>query len=154
MKKNTITILLILLSIVCQPTNISAQQTSGLASSFTGKWTGYWTSPKGYLYLAQMELASTGNNVVEGKIDWTLVKSPPDMVQTRLGLKGTEFIKGSYYPASRIMTFEGTKKNDPDTVIGLDKYKLILAENDAALGGITWNHGSWDGLFGLTRSGN
>jgi hypothetical protein len=28
---------------------------------------------------------------------------------------------------------------------------LILAENGAALGGITWNHGSWGGLLGLLR---
>ena len=152
--KKTITTLLILLSIVCQMTTSIAQQTSGTETSFTGKWTGYWTSPNGYIYLAQMDITTNGNNVVEGRINWTLVKSLPDLDQTRLGLKGTEFIKGSYYPASRIMTFEGTKKDDPDTVIGLDKYKLILAENNAALGGITWNHGAWDGLFGLTRSGN
>jgi len=47
---------------------------------------------------------------------------------------------------------DGYDKTDPNQILGLDKYRLILADNSAALGGITWDHGPWRGLLGLARS--
>lgn len=155
MKKVNLSFLLLLISISCHPIDTIAQQASGgTSSTLSGNWTGNWTSPSGYIYLAQMRLVAAGNNSVEGEINWTLVKSPPQMDQTRLGLAGKEFVSGRYDPASRILSIEGIRKDDPLNVIGLDKYTLVLSETGAALGGITWNHGGGDGLLGLTRSAN
>ena len=53
--------------------------------------------------------------------------------------------------ASRVLALEGYRKEDPLGVIGLDTYRLLLAENDLALAGMTANHGDWQGRFWATR---
>jgi len=115
-----------------------------------GTWRGNWTEPSGYIYHAEVHLKAT-DSTVDGSINWTLMKSPRTAEQSKLGLTGVEYVHGKFDPSSRVLTFEGYKKDDPNSILGLDKYKLILADNDKVMGGITWNHGSWTALLSLTR---
>ena len=118
-----------------------------------GTWNGQWSSPSGYIYDARMQLESGSGGTIHGQIHWTLQKSPAAEEQAKLGMTGVELVRGSYDPASRVLTFDGYDKTDSNSILGLDKYRLLLADNANVLGGITWNHGSWRGVFNLTRAG-
>jgi hypothetical protein len=131
-----------------------AASTQNQSSSIGGVWEGDWISPSGYWYHAEVHLQATSDRLVKGQIDWTLKKSPRPEEQSKLGLTGVEFVKGSYDPASRVLVLDGYDKTDPNVILGLDKYRLLLAENNTVLGGITWDNGSWRGLFGLSRKPN
>lgn len=145
---------LLLLSIVVVSWNLTAQQTARMAAPYSGSWSGQWSNEKDYIYLADMTLRTAGNGGVEGQIVWTLFMSPLESDDNRIGLTATEFVRGSYDTSSKILTIEGYSKDDPQGIIGLDLYKLILAENGAAMGGITRNNNTWRGLIGFSRAGN
>ena len=121
------------------------------ASPANGAWRGTWTEPSGFIYLAEMHLKVASDSTIDGYINWTLNKLPRPAEQSKLGLTGVEYVRGKYDPQSRVLTFEGYKKDDANGILGLDKYKLILADNDKVIGGITWNHGTWTALFSLVR---
>ncbi|HWR01367.1 MAG TPA: hypothetical protein VN371_05840 [Chlorobaculum sp.] len=141
---------LILLSILCLPL-ISFTTGESTPSQIRGTWSGQWKSPSGSIYTGIMTLVPTGDRTVEGRINWTMNRSPGAEEQSRLEMTGIEFVRGSYDPENRVLSLEGYARNDPKIILGLDKYRLILPENSAAIGGVTWNHGSWKGLFGLLR---
>lgn len=115
------------------------------------RWKGTWTDSEGYLYHAKVKFEVTVESKVKGIISWTLVKSPRHGEQAKLGRTGREFVEGSYDEKTRVLSFAGHKKNDPHNVIGLDRYRLFLAENNKVIGGITWDHGTWRGLCSLIR---
>ncbi|MCE5193870.1 MAG: hypothetical protein LLF28_00180 [Nitrospiraceae bacterium] len=121
------------------------------ATNLNGTWRGTWYSPKGYVYFAEMHLDVSPDGIISGDIIWTMNNSPQDSDITKIGLKGTEYIRGTYNTQSRVLIFEGYRKDDPNIVIGLDKYRLILSDNNQVIGGITSNHGDWRGLFSLVR---
>ncbi len=50
-----------------------------------------------------------------------------------------------------MLEMEGYKEDDPNDVISLDKYRLVLTEDNKTLAGATWNHGQWRGGLSLTR---
>ncbi len=114
-------------------------------------WKGNWVSPKGFLYTANARLRVAQNFSVEGEISWVLERSPREEDKPKLGLGATEYVRGSYDPRARILRLEGYRKDDPNQVIGLDKYHLVLADSNQVLGGITWDHGTWQGLISLVR---
>ena len=115
------------------------------------RWKGTWTDSEGYLFHAKVKFEVTEEGKVKGVISWTLVKSPRHGEQSKLGRTGRESVEGSYDEKTRILSFAGHKKDDPYNVIGLDKYRLFLAENNKVIGGITWDHGTWRGLCSLVR---
>ena len=103
-------------------------------------WKGYWISPKGFLFTANVRLRIAQNNSVEGEIAWVMERSPREEDKPKLGLSATEHVRGSYDPRARVLRLEGYRKDDPNQVIGLDKYHLVLADSNQVLGGITWDH--------------
>lgn len=123
-------------------------------AEFVGNWQGQWINPSGHVYHAEMQLSSTSDGSILGKIQWTLKQSPRAEEQSKLEMTGTEFISGTYDPANKLLVFEGISKTDPNNILGLDKYKLLLADNGNVMGGITWNNGSWRGVFSLVRTGS
>lgn len=137
--------LLLLLYLLVVPLTAFAQ------GPLDGTWGGIWLSPSGYVYLAEMRLKVDNSGSLEGEIKWILKESPRAEEQSKLGMTGTEFVRGSFDAKNRLVSFDGYRKDDPNQILGLDKYRLILAENGIVLGGITWNHGAWTGLFSLSR---
>lgn len=152
MKKSWIQMVFLAFALALLPQGTVAQETSKSNAEFAGNWQGEWIDASGYLYHAQMQLTAGSGNAILGKIEWTLEKSPSADEQTKLGMTGTEFIAGTYDSASRVLTFRGVSKSDPNNILGLDEYKILLATNANVLGGITLNNGSWRGLISLTRS--
>ncbi len=129
-------------------TGVEAEEPHVLAHG----WKGTWTDADGYLFSARATFEVSEENKITGEIRWTLFKSPRHGEQAKLGRTGTEYVRGEFDPNTRIITFAGYKKADPHGVIGLDRYKLLLADNDRVIGGITWDHGSWRGLCSFTRN--
>ncbi len=152
MKTVILRILLIALAFALLPLASLAQDSSASTADFAGNWKGRWSDAAGYFYSADMQLKAGSDGAILGKINWTLLESPNADEQGKLGMTGIEFVHGKYDPASRVLTFEGVSKTDPDNILGLDKYKLLLADNGNVMGGITLNNGSWRGVFTVTRA--
>lgn len=119
-------------------------------AALAATWQGEWTRP-GYVYVAELHMTVSPQNVVDGNIRWTLRQTPVAGAQSKIGLAGTEYIRGAYLPAARLLRFDGYKKDDPNVILGLDKYRLALSDDDKAIGGIAWANGDWAGRFSLSR---
>ena len=120
---------------------------SAEASSVAGDWSGFWASLDGYFYTAELSLEMTEDGGVQGQIVWTLDQSPRKEESAKLGLTGIEYVRGTFDPASGVLLMEGYEKDDPNTILGLDRYRLVISEDGMVIGGITWHHGDWKGLF-------
>ena len=105
----------------------------------------------GYVYEADAAFAVAPNNTVDGSISWTLRRSPKPEEQAKIGLTGVEHVSGIFLPDSGVLRLEGTSKDDPNIILELDKYRLILSDDASVLGGITWAGGSWEGQISLNR---
>jgi serine/threonine protein kinase len=117
-----------------------------------GRWHGEWSAPSGTIFSSDVSLEKAGNgNGVRGTINWTMRSTPQAVKQASVGLTAVEYVSGSYDPATRVLEMAGYKKDDPNNVILLDKYKLNLGAGGATLGGATWNQGKWTGRLSLTR---
>jgi len=77
--------------------------------------------------------------------------TPQESKQSKVGLTAVEYVKGSYDQGTRMLTMEGYRKDDPNDIVSLDKYRLVLAEGSRSLEGKTWNHGGWRGRLTLGR---
>ena len=121
-------------------------------TALAGPWHGFWKSD-GFTYEANLRLEVAPSGEVEGSIDWTLrAASRPDY-KNKIGLTGTEHVRGRFNADAGVLAFQGYRKDDPNTILGLDIYRLVVAENRNTMGGITRDHGPWTGEFFLRRGG-
>ncbi len=117
----------------------------------TARWVGTWTAPEGWVYQADAVLEAGADNKVTGAIQWTLVKSPRPAEQGKLGLTGLEFVRGTFLPEAGMVRLEGWSLSDPNQILGMDRYRLILSDDGAVLGGITYHNGPWTGQILLRK---
>lgn len=105
-------------------------------------------------YLGQADL-EIKENAVTGKIVWTIIKLDPRNSALKMKMSSTaiEFISGTYDLVDHKLSFQGMSKKDPDNIIGLDVYKLILS-SDNNVNGTTRGSGTWDGLIKGVFSAN
>lgn len=154
MKKHVLLVCLVLLSAV-----VGRAQTK----SVDGEWRGVWTNPAGYIYSAEVTLiagpgcktcAVIGSRAVHGWIVWTLRKvgsnAPPEMA-AKVSSTGKESVSGEMV-GEGFFVLKGVGKDDPNDIVGLDQYRLALADNGDVIGGITRNNGPWTGQFIAVRS--
>jgi hypothetical protein len=113
-------------------------------------WHGFWRDHDN-LFEADMKLSSDATNKVTGSIRLTLKKALSSELQNEINLSGTEVVRGEFSPSEGIVRLEGISKNDPNEVLSLDKFRLILSDDGKTLGGITWNRGTWTGQILLFR---
>jgi cytoskeletal protein RodZ len=102
----------------------------------SGTWQGQWTNGKAY-YGQQLTLQDNGNGKVSGQIIHTLQRSSNPQKMDKVGLTAVEFVQGSYNPNTRIITLAGVRKNDPNDLIILDKYRLSLSGDSSTIAGET-----------------
>jgi len=117
----------------------------------SGTWRGQWISPPGFLYAAILTLRVGADGLATGSFAWTLMRSPRPEEQSKLGMGATEYVSGRTNTTARTVTLAGTRKDDPNGVIGLDRYKMVVSDDGRTMGGITWNHGDWQGQIILSR---
>ncbi|MCA8982756.1 MAG: hypothetical protein KDA76_03270 [Planctomycetaceae bacterium] len=120
-------------------------------SSLIGEWEGEWLSPRGYVFQTTLQLEVEEDGTTSGTFHWTLTASPAGPLQSKVGQRGIEYAKGKFHPKTRTLELAGYEKEDPEEILGLDKYRLVVSDDAQVLGGITWNHGTWRGLLSLKR---
>lgn len=147
--------LLLLGSLVCR-----AQ-----SNSVAGEWRGIWIDPTGYSFTATITLetgpgcrscAATDEGSIRGAIVWTLRKVPasaPAEVAAKVGMTATEFVKGER-KGDGLLILNGYKKDDPNTIFSLDRYRLAVSDDGLIMGGITFNNGTWTGQLNALRAQN
>ena len=128
-----------------QGVNVAADAQAALA----GPWIGTWTSGP-YVYDGEMTLSVSAEGEVDGQIVWTLREADAELAPL-IGRSGVEHVRGRFHPDTGALRLEGHQKDDPDNVIGLDSYRLVVGRNHAMLTGLTGNHGTWDGLVVMRR---
>jgi hypothetical protein len=129
----------------------TSSQAQSVQAQAGGEWRGLWTAPPGWSYEAKMSLRIGEAGSVNGEITWTLRRSPRTNDQAKLGLTGVELVRGTYHAVSRALILDGYDKRDPQGILGLDKYRLVVSDNYKAAGGITAHHDKWDAQIFLSR---
>lgn len=66
-------------------------------------------------------------------------------------MAGTEFVRGTYHPQSGALILEDYRKDDPNGILGLDKYRLIASDPPKTIAGVTGHGNRWSAQFFLTR---
>ena len=144
---------LAMLLLVAGTMSTAAQTPS--AAVLVGEWRGAWLSmapqSQGYAYDAVLTLRATSSTAIDGQIAWTLRRSPRPAEQAKLGMTAVEYVSGTYEASGRVLRLTGTRKDDPNSIIGLDRYHLVLADSGSVLGGITFSNGTWQGLLSTSR---
>jgi hypothetical protein len=127
---------------------------SGLASAQVAYYKGEWTkSGKHDLFTGIFRINIIKNSIVKSELLWTYLAIDStdnilvDLYKRKRGKKGIEYAEGYYDPITRDIYFEGKSKDDPFSVIGLDKYTLKLSADKKALYGKTDSNGSKAGMF-------
>jgi len=120
------------------------------AASATGVWLGEWSDPQDNVFGYEIRINETGSDV-SGSIVWILKRSRRSDLQQKLGLGGIEHIRGKYDPQTRLLEFEGYRKDDPHEIIGMDKYKLFISVDGQSLSGQTYDGGTWKGRMSGSR---
>jgi hypothetical protein len=134
------------------PAPVAAQTVSPAEQAeIAGPWHGRWTAPEGWIYEAVISLRVNGAGATSGEINWTLRKTPRPAEQGKVGMTGVESVRGNYYANTGTLILEGYEKNDPNGILGLDKYRLIVSENHRTMAGVTRHHNAWNSQFFLSR---
>jgi len=118
--------------------------------ALAGPWKGTWMGNR-FGYKAVMALAVAADGTVAGTITWTLSTVPTSKAEHLIGMTGVENIRGSYNPTAAVLSLAGYSKADPNDIVELDQYLLVVAPNRQTMGGLTGEHGAWTGQFYLTR---
>lgn len=97
-----------------------------------------------------MNLTVDSTGQAQGEIRWTMTRSPKPEDYSRIGLTATEYVRGTMQGPDSLH-IDGYAKDDPEEVIGLDRYRLQVSRSGRWLYGPTWAHGKWTGRFFATR---
>jgi len=134
---------------------LTVRALSAQAPTAAGTWKGSWDSPNGSVYTALVQLTVGPDGTVDGSISWTLKNTRRADLQPKVGLSGIEYVHGTYDARCRVLAFAGYKLDDPQQILGMDRYELILASNGGGLGGVTANDlgqgETWTGILSLRR---
>lgn len=142
--------LLLILSLGPTPAQLFSQTPTP-----AGNWRGTWDSPNGSVYTAVAQFTVTTDGSLDGAITWTLKDTRRADLASKVGQSGTEHVHGTYDARCRVATFAGYKLDDPQQILGMDHYQLILAPNGDGFAGVTGNDqgkgDTWTGMFSLRR---
>ena len=114
---------------------------------YNGTWTKITTT---YAFDFDLILNVNEPNHVEGYFIWKVVHydeyniSSKEYYENKLGMTATEYIRGTYNASEGEYLLKGYKKEDPNSIIGIDTYKLKVDEN-GNIGGKSKANGTWLG---------
>ena len=120
------------------------------ASYFKGEWT---LVNKHDLFTGIFKIAVKKDGTAKAEIVWTYLATDSTkqefvtLYKGKKGKSGIEYLDGRFDAATNDFYFEGKKKDDPDIVLGLDKYHIKLAANKQAIYGTTETEGTNEGLL-------
>lgn len=124
-----------------------AEPVTAAQQAMLGKpWIGTWTDSSGYIYNGVLALTVGEDGALEGTITWTLRRAPiGSLEETKVGLSAVEHVRGTYSPTIGALTFSGYAVDDTNALIGMDVYRLAIADDGSRIVGLTWANGPWDG---------
>jgi|HubBroStandDraft_6_1064221.scaffolds.fasta_scaffold343220_2 hypothetical protein len=131
----------------------SADAKSGTPADAIGHWHGFWAAPGGWSYEVDMQIHAGLADNITADLTWTLRAAPASRTDTqgKIGMSGVEHAKGTFSPGCSVVKMDGYALDDPNAILGTDKYRLVLSDDGATLGGITWDQGAWDAEFMAKR---
>ncbi|MCC7465578.1 MAG: hypothetical protein IT261_04885 [Saprospiraceae bacterium] len=110
----------------------------------TGTYTRTGTT---YLYSFTLTMEEYYADRFKGRFEWVVEQADendPKSVayyKNRIGLKGTEYVQGTYEPETQLFTLVGIKEDDPYEVIALDEY-YFKVDASGKLSGTTYSNGT------------
>ena len=116
---------------------------------FKGEWT---TKNKHDLFTGIFKIEIKNDGTATGQFIWIFLavdSTNSSLVETyreKKGMSGIEYVEGNFNAATHDFYFAGKSKDDPNLVLGLDKYHLKLAANKQAIYGSTETEGTNEGL--------
>jgi hypothetical protein len=120
---------------------------------YKGEWT---MKNKQDLFTGIFKIGIKKDGKATGQFVWTYVaidstnSSLLDMYAGKKGMSGIEYAEGNFNAVTNDLFFEGISKDDPNLILGLDKYHLKFSAGKQAIYGITETEGTNEGLlFGL-----
>jgi hypothetical protein len=116
----------------------------------SGPWRGVWSKP-GFEYQAQLAFTTQKADYVQGRFTWMLVQTPRAEEQAKIGMRGVEYVEGTFDAATGALTLRGTKLDDPNRILGTDSYRLIMSPDGRYIVGLTGAQGTWEGRIELKR---
>jgi hypothetical protein len=122
-------------------------ETAAMETGVAGQWRVEWIGQSHSEYIGLMSLTASADGVVTGQIKWRLTKTPREDLVGRIESTGVEYVRGTFARTSGLLIVEGTRKDDPDEILGLDRYRLLLSPNGQIISGMTENGGNWLGRF-------
>jgi hypothetical protein len=134
---------LVTLVVVLSAAGLAAQ------SPFVGQWHGRWTGDN-YAYSAEVDLVAVSGTVFNGTIHWTMAVTPNAEDKPKVGVTAVEYVSGEVDPTSGELHLKGYQKEDPQSIIDLDEYKLKVDGGDV-IRGTTSDHNTWAGQLRLRR---
>ena len=126
-------------------------------SYFKGEWT---IVNKHDLFTGIFKIAVKKDGIAKAEIVWTYLaidstkQEMVDLYKGKKGKSGTEYLEGRFDAATGDFYFEGKQKDDPDTILGLDKYHVKLSANKQAIYGTTETEGTNEGLLYAVKIAN
>lgn len=133
-------------------TGVTNAQTVSQAdrAALAGPWKGNWSSDT-HEYEASLTMQVAASGRIDGAITWTLRKSNRPDYQSKIGMTGTEFVRGQFDPDTSLVTLNGYRLDDPNKILGTDRYRMVVGDSRKTMGGITWSHDTWSGRIFLRR---
>ena len=122
----------------------------------SGHWHGVWTAPGGWVYEADFQLTPSLAGAILTDINWTLRAADTTRTdyQGKVGMTGVEHVRGQFFSNAGLLTMEGYELTDPNTILSMDRYRLVISDDGTTLGGITRDNGDWNGQFIAKRQTN
>ena len=123
---------------------------SNAQSYFKGEWT---KLNKNDLFTGIFKITIKNVGTVSGELLWTYlaIDSSDNFLKEhykgKKGRSGIEYVVGTIDTKTNEIYFEGKSKDDPNDILGLDKYSLKLSANKKVLYGKTDSNGGKDGMF-------
>ncbi|MBI1277866.1 MAG: TIR domain-containing protein [Anaerolineaceae bacterium] len=119
-------------------TPIPSTATASL-QSLGGTFEGEWASNDGkYLYGAVYQIDITNSGKIKGQIEWTLLVGPN---RSKVEQTAIEYISGAYNDQTRTMSFRGVSEDDPNGIIDLFRYVMVLSSDGKRISGKSYDKG-------------
>lgn len=127
-----------------------------LQNSFaqTAYYKGEWTMVNKHdLYTGLFKIEIKKNGTATGEFVWTYLATDStsqellDLLKGKKGTTGIEYLEGNFSVITNDFYFEGIKKDDPNNILGLDKYHIKLSANKLVIYGSTETAGTNEGLL-------
>jgi hypothetical protein len=119
-------------------------------SYYKGEWT---SKNKTDLFTGIFKIDIKKDGIVNAELLWiyrAIDSSNQELVNLYAGKKGKsgiEYATGNFSPNTNDLYIEGKEKDDPDVILGVDKYHLKLTANKQAIYGFSETGGTNEGLL-------